>query len=222
MNTTVCFKSAPSVLLGPGLDAAHRPGNGWRAKIFNAGTGVKDILHSALPKAKDMLLPLLALILFAGLLIYAACSDVASLTIPNWVSLAMAGAFPVFALAAGVGIGQIGLNFLFGFAVLAFGFFLFQVNIIGGGDAKLMAAAAVWTGMAAFMPFAFWTALAGGAFALIVLMLRKYAPILAYAPPFVYRLLTPKTGVPYGVAIMIGGLMAAPAIPLFSGALTLP
>lgn len=168
-----------------------------------------------------MTLALLALVLFAGLLIYAACTDVASLTIPNWVSLAMAGAYPVFALAAGVEIGAIGFNFLFGLGVLAIGFLLFQVNVIGGGDAKLLAAASVWTGMAAFIPFAFWTAMAGGVFALFLMFGRKYAPVLAAAPPFVYRLLTPKTGVPYGVAIMIGGLMAAPAIPLFSAALTL-
>lgn len=168
-----------------------------------------------------MTLALLALILFVGLLIYAAGTDIASLTIPNWVSLAMAGAYPVFAFAMGVDAGAIGLNFLFGLAVLAVGFLLFQVNVIGGGDAKLLAAAAVWTGLAAFTPFIFWTAFAGGIFALALLLCRKYAPMFAGAPPFVYRLLTPKTGVPYGVAIMIGGLMAAPAIPLFSAALTL-
>lgn len=169
-----------------------------------------------------MLVSLLALVLFAGLLIYAACSDIASLTIPNWVSLAMAGAFPVFAFASGLGPGAIGVHLLFGAGVLALGFFLFQANVIGGGDAKLLAAAAVWTGLGAFAPFAFWTAAAGGVFALVLMAGRKYAPAFAAAPPFVYRLLTPKTGVPYGVAIMIGGLMAAPSIPLFSLALTLP
>lgn len=168
-----------------------------------------------------MILPLLALVLFAGLLIYAACSDVASLTIPNWVSLAMVGAFPVFAFAMGWDAATIGLQILFGLAVLALGFLLFQFNIIGGGDAKLLAAAAVWTGFSAFMPFVIWTALAGGVFALALLFGRRYAIMFAGAPPFVYRLLTPKTGVPYGVAIMIGGLMAAPSMPMFIGALTL-
>jgi prepilin peptidase CpaA len=171
---------------------------------------------------KTMLVSLLALVLFAGLLIYAACSDIASLTIPNWVSLALAGAFPVFAFASGAEATAIGMNFLFGLGVLAVGFLLFQANIIGGGDAKLLAAAAIWTGLGAFTPFAFWTAFAGGAFALLLIVGRKYAGAFAAAPPFVYRLLTPKTGVPYGVAIMIGGLMAAPSMPLFSGALTLP
>jgi prepilin peptidase CpaA len=169
-----------------------------------------------------MIVSLLALVLFAGLLAYAAWSDVRSLTIPNWVSLAMAGAFPVFALASGVEFAAIGINLLFGLGVLAVGFFLFQANIIGGGDAKLLAAAAVWTGLQAFAPFIIWTALAGGVFALMLIVARKHAGLLAAAPSFVYRLLTPKTGVPYGVAIMLGGLMAAPSAPLFTLALTLP
>lgn len=169
-----------------------------------------------------MLLPLLALFLFAGLLIYAACSDIASLTIPNWVSIVMAAAFPVFALPLGFGLGEIGLNLLFGLGVLLGGFLLFQANIIGGGDAKLLAAASVWTGLSAFAPFMIWTALAGGLFALALLMVRgRFAPLLAAAPPFIYRLLTPKTGVPYGVAIMIGGLVAAPSMPVFGALLTL-
>ncbi|HRP10099.1 MAG TPA: prepilin peptidase [Terricaulis sp.] len=168
-----------------------------------------------------MIVSLLALAVFAGLLIYAACTDVASLTIPNWVSLALTGAFPLFAFATGYEAGEIGLHVLFGFAVLAAGFALFQFNVIGGGDAKLLAAAAVWTGLGAFAPFVIWTALAGGVFALALLIGRNYAGVFAAAPPFVYRLFTPKTGVPYGVAIMIGGLMAIPAMDVFSAALTL-
>jgi prepilin peptidase CpaA len=166
---------------------------------------------------------LLALAVFAGLLIYAACTDIASLTIPNWVSLALAGAFIPFALLSGMPLEQIGIHLLFGFAVLAVGFFLFQANVLGGGDAKLLGAAAVWTGFVAFAPFAFWTSLAGGLIAALLLTARAYSPELnAFAPAFVNRLLTPKTGMPYGVAIMIGGLMAAPELPLAAGALTLP
>lgn len=169
-----------------------------------------------------MILPVLALVVFAGLLLYAAGSDIASLTIPNWVSLALTGAFVAFGFASGMSALTIGLHVLFGVGVLAIGFVLFQFGVFGGGDAKLMAGAAVWTGWVAFMPFALATALAGGAFAVFLLIGRNYAGAFAAAPPFVYRLLTPKTGVPYGVAIMIGGLMAAPSMPLFAGALTLP
>ena len=165
---------------------------------------------------------LLALAAFAGLLIFAACSDVASLTIPNWVSIALTLIFIPLALLAGVQIGEVGMHVLFGFAILAVGFFLFQANIIGGGDAKLLAAASVWTGFTAFMPFILWTAVAGGVLALALLAARQFLPQAADHPSFVNRLLKHQNGIPYGVAIMAGGLMAIPALPFVLGPLTTP
>jgi prepilin peptidase CpaA len=168
------------------------------------------------------MLDILALAAFAALLLYAAGSDVARLTIPNWVSLALAGAFLAAGLALGMPLSEIGMHLLFGFAVLAVGFFLFQANIIGGGDAKLLAAAAVWTGFTAFMPFMFWTAVAGGVMALSMLAARRLVKQTETHPPFVNRLLEDKGGIPYGVAIMAGGLMAIPSLPFAAAALTLP
>jgi prepilin peptidase CpaA len=168
------------------------------------------------------MLEALALALFAGLLVYAACTDVASLTIHNWVSIALALAFSPIALLARMPLTEIGIHYLFGFGLLAIGFFLFQARIIGGGDAKLLASAAIWTGFTAFAPFIFWTAMAGGLMALGLLVVRRsFAPATAQ-PAFVNRLLTPKSGVPYGVAIMVGGLMALPSLPFAEHALTLP
>jgi prepilin peptidase CpaA len=164
---------------------------------------------------------ILALTVFAVLLLYAAGSDVARLTIPNWVSIALTAAFVPAALALGMPLGEIGMHLLFGVAVLAVGFFLFQANVIGGGDAKLLAATAVWTGFAAFMPFVFWTAVAGGVMALVMLAARQFVRQAETHPPFVNRLLEHKGGIPYGVAIMAGGLMAIPSLPFASGALTL-
>jgi len=170
------------------------------------------------------MLGFVALAVFAGLLIYAACSDIARLIIPNWVSIALAAAFPLAALAVGMPLATIGIHILFGFAVLVVGFFLFAANIIGGGDAKLLAATAAWTGPAAALPFMFWTALAGGALAALVLVARANSGHLVAlgAPDFVTKLLTPKSGVPYGVAIMAGGLAAIPALPFNLSSLTLP
>jgi len=168
------------------------------------------------------MLEIVALAIFAGLLVYAACSDIARLIIPNWVSIALVAAFPIAALAAGLPWQEIGLHFLFGAGVLVIGFFLFAGNIIGGGDAKLLAAAAVWTGFPAFAPFAFWTVMAGGALALALLGARRMIRQAETNPAFVNRLLTPKSGVPYGVAIMAGGLAAIPAMPFALSSLTLP
>ncbi len=164
---------------------------------------------------------MIALAAFAGLVVYAACSDMARLIIPNWVSIALAAIFPIAALIAGAPLMSIGLHLLFGFGVLALGFVLFQFNIIGGGDAKLLAAVSIWTGMTAFMPFILWTAIAGGLMALALLTARQLLPVGTY-PAFVDHLLKKQNGIPYGVAIMVGALMAIPFLPYLSSPLTLP
>ena len=168
------------------------------------------------------MLELLALAGFAGLLAYAACTDVASLTIHNWVSIALALLFLPVALLTHMPLAEIGIHYLFGLGLLAVGFFLFQAGVFGGGDAKLLAGAAVWTGFTAFAPFIFWTAMSGGLIALALLMARQSFAPAPVQPAFVNRLLTPKSGVPYGVAIMLGGLMALPSLPFAQHALTLP
>jgi prepilin peptidase CpaA len=156
---------------------------------------------------------LLGIAAFAGLLIYAACSDIARYIIPNWISIALVAIYPVVALAAGQPLTEIGLHLLFACAVLAVGFFLFAANIIGGGDAKLFAAAAMWTGFNAFFPFFYWTVVAGGLMALALIAARQFVKQAETNPPFVNHLLKKQNGIPYGVAIMAGGLMAIPALP---------
>ncbi|MEQ1819442.1 MAG: prepilin peptidase [Terricaulis sp.] len=164
---------------------------------------------------------MIALAAFAGLVLFAAYSDASRLIIPNWVSIALTAIFPVAALIAGAPLAQIGLHVVFGFGVLAIGFVLFQFNIIGGGDAKLLAAVSIWTGLTAFMPFIVWTALAGGVLGFALLTARQLIPVGTY-PAFVDHLLKKQNGIPYGVAIMIGALMAIPSLPYMSSPLTLP
>jgi prepilin peptidase CpaA len=168
------------------------------------------------------MIEMLALALFAGLLCYAACTDIASLTIPNWVSIALAGAFPIAALATGMGTMDIGAHLLFGVGALVVGFLLFQANILGGGDAKLIAAACVWTGASAFVPFLLWTTVSGGILALVLVTARQFLPQTNAYPAFVNHLLQKQNGIPYGVAILGGGLMAIPSLPFDFGALTIP
>jgi len=155
---------------------------------------------------------ILAIAAFAGLLIYAASSDIARYIIPNWVSIALVAIFPAAALAHGMAWGEIGMHVVFGAAVLAIGFFLFAANIFGGGDAKLLAAASVWTGFTAFTPFILWTAVAGGLMAAALLAARQFVRATDTMPSFVNHLLQKQNGIPYGVAIMAGGLMAIPSL----------
>jgi len=158
----------------------------------------------------------LSLILFPALVIWAGIKDATSYTIPNWISATLALAFVSVALLLGLSLGQIGLAVLVAFAVLFVGIVLFALRWIGGGDAKLLAACALWLGPTALMMFLLTTALLGGGLALGLLALRNplLVPLVQRAPRWVGRLLTPGADVPYGVAIAAAALITFEQSPL--------
>ena len=153
---------------------------------------------------------------FAALVLLAAVTDLASFTIPNWISAALALAFAPLAFAAGEPLGAIGLSFGVGVGVLAISAGMFALGWLGGGDAKLMTAATLWLGLKGLAAFAIFTALAGGALALLLLALRSdfVRPLVQRAPAWARRLATPGEAAPYGVAIACGALAAFAAHPL--------
>lgn len=150
----------------------------------------------------------------AALVLYAALSDIATMTIPNWVSIAIASAFPIAALAAGMPLTQIGWHLGCGVLIFAIGFGLFHIGVLGGGDVKVFAAAAVWTGFSSLMPFLSTTFIAGGVLALLMLALRRVLSPGPTMPAYLNRLLDKTRGVPYAVAIAVGGLSTALSWPL--------
>jgi prepilin peptidase CpaA len=99
-----------------------------------------------------------------------------------------------------------------GVAALAVGMGMFAAGWIGGGDAKLFAASALWIGWPATMSFLGVTGLAGGALAVSLLGLRSayLRPYMPTGPAWFARLVEPGQNVPYGVAIAVGALVAFP------------
>ncbi|MBN9576732.1 MAG: prepilin peptidase, partial [Alphaproteobacteria bacterium] len=81
-----------------------------------------------------------------ALLVVAAAWDVASFTIPNTLQLGLVLAFIAFALLAPLPLSVVGMHVLAGLTALALGFTLFALGYVGGGDAKLLAAVALWLG----------------------------------------------------------------------------
>ena len=154
---------------------------------------------------------------FPLLLLYAAWHDVSTMWIPNWVSIGLAAAFVPAAAAAGLSVEMIGTHLAFGGAVMLACAALFYLGIFGGGDAKVIAAASLWIGFNAVVPFVFWMALAGGGLALALLILRRLQ--LQPRKAWMKRLLSPEEGAPYAVAIAAGALVAAPASPLLAAGL---
>jgi prepilin peptidase CpaA len=151
------------------------------------------------------------------LLIVAAIKDAMTMTIPNWISLAIVGGFLMVA-PFGLEPAQIGFNALVAVGMLAAGFAMFSLNWVGGGDAKLLAGAALWMGLPALPEFLLWTAIFGGGLSLGLLGARQVALYLPFAPAqgALGRLLAPKGDIPYGLAIAAGGLAAFPQSEIFS------
>src|SRR5215208_4410974 len=122
------------------------------------------------------------LLVFPALMAYAAASDLLTMTIPNRLSLALVAAFAVF------GVGW-----------------------IGGGDAKLAAATALWLGFDTLMEYFLVASIAGGGLTLAILALRKLPlPAIALRWDWLSRLHHPKTGVPYGIALALAALVVYP------------
>ncbi len=161
-------------------------------------------------------LQLVVLCIFPALVIAAAVTDMASYTIPNRLNLALAAAYPVVALVLGRPPMEIGIALAIGAGALLAAMGMFAAGWIGGGDAKLFAAASLWLGWPALATFLMATALVGGGLALLLLNVRAawLRPYLAGAPPWLARLTTTGEAVPYGVAIAVGALAAFPQTAL--------
>lgn len=148
---------------------------------------------------------------FPAAMALAASMDVITMTIPNRVCAALAIGYFVLALAVGLPAHTILVNVSCGAAVLAVMFGLFAMGWIGGGDAKLAAATALWIGWGTLLDYSLSAAIYGGALTLVILLGRKVVlPVWLSRHAWIARLHDPKTGVPYGVALAAAGMMIYP------------
>ena len=161
---------------------------------------------------EPVLLTLVGAVVLAG-----AVYDVATLTIPNWISLVLLALFPAVALAAGLTWAEAGIHVAVGFAALLAGIGLFAAGLLGGGDAKLFAAVALYVGAGGFGQYVFAVALAGGALALLLMAARRLALFVDVERlKSLKHLVMSGAGIPYGIAIAAGGLIVLPATRLFA------
>lgn len=144
----------------------------------------------------------ICLVIYLAGLAIAAVRDLTSLTIPNRVAAAVAAAAAGGVLSAVPDPAGWGAYFAVGLAVLAAGAVLFFLGLWGAGDAKLLAAASLAAGFDGLPVLALWTALCGGLLAVVLLVLRRLRP------PWCRHLTAGSGGVPYGVAIAAGAVIA--------------
>lgn len=144
--------------------------------------------------------------LFAACLLDAAISDIRGFRIPNRAPLILIAAFAPAGLAAGLSGDQWLAHLGTALAAFAVAALLFSQGIWGGGDAKLVPAVILWTGLADLPRFLMIMTICGGILALLALLARR-VPLGPDGPARRWGERLAATGhIPYGVAIAAGGL----------------
>lgn len=158
-----------------------------------------------------MILDIVRLTLFPALMAFAAASDLFTMTISNRVSLVLAAGFLALALLSGMPFLDILSHIGAGATVLVIAFGCFAMGWIGGGDAKVAAAAALWFGFGHLLSYLLYASLFGGALTLLLLQFRQWPlPWQLAGQPWLLKLHAKETGIPYGIALAIGALMIYP------------
>jgi prepilin peptidase CpaA len=174
--------------------------------------GFRDASTRLSPTAGSlMILDLARLLLFPALMAFAAASDLFTMTISNRVSLLLAAGFLVLAVASGMGLHDMLLHVAAGMVVLTVAFVCFTMGWVGGGDAKVAAAAALWFGFAHLMSYLVYASLFGGALTLLLLQFRQWPlPYPLAGQAWLLKLHAKESGIPYGIALAVGALMIYP------------
>ena len=167
------------------------------------------------------MLEALIFVVFPFCMVFAAVSDTLSMTIANRVPLLLIAVFAVVAPLTGMEWAAYGWHFAAGALVLAVTFGMFALGGMGGGDAKLLSATAVWMGFNLHLiEYLVASAFLGGLLTVAILAFRGSAlAVYTGQNMFLKNFANPKGGIPYGIALGIGGLVTYPGSPLMLWAL---
>jgi prepilin peptidase CpaA len=158
-----------------------------------------------------MLTDAIRLLLFPALMAFAASSDLLTMTISNRLSLALTGGFFLLTIVIGMSLSAIGMHLAAGALVLVFAFGFFSQGWIGGGDAKLAAATALWFGFDYLLDYLVYASMFGGVLTLILIQFRKLPlPGPLARQTWILRLHETGGGIPYGIALAAAALTVYP------------
>jgi prepilin peptidase CpaA len=161
-----------------------------------------------------MVLDACRLLLFPALMAFAASSDLLTMTIPNRVALVLVGGYFALALMAGTSPADMAAHAGAGLLVLLAGFGCFARGWIGGGDAKLAAATALWLGFDHLFPYLLYASILGGVLTLLLLQARAVPlPAALVGREWAERLHRANGGIPYGIALAGAALLIYPDTP---------
>jgi prepilin peptidase CpaA len=141
----------------------------------------------------------------------AASSDLLTMTISNRLSLALTGGFFLLTVITGVSLTAIGMHLAAAALVLTISFGFFSMGWIGGGDAKLAAATALWFGFDFLLDYLVYASLFGGVLTVLLIQFRRLPlPAPLARQTWILRLHEAGGGVPYGIALAAAALAVYP------------
>ena len=154
--------------------------------------------------------------IFCVAMIFAGLRDLTTMTIPNWLTAALVVLFFVTAFMGSMPLAEIGQHAAIAFATLLVGMGFFAKRWIGGGDAKLMAAVALWVGLTQALPYFVIASILGGALTLAILGYRNLPmPAFVVRCDWAMRLHDRSEGIPYGLALAAAALLIFPDTEIF-------
>ena len=167
------------------------------------------------------MLEALIFVVFPFCMAFAAVSDMLSMTIANRVAIVLVVTFAIVAPLTGMEWTTFAWHFAAFFVVLLVTFALFAMGGMGGGDAKLLAATALYMGMSIqLIQYLVVSAFLGGILTVAILSFRSSAlSVYTGHSLFLRNFTDAQKGVPYGIALGAGGLLAYPGSPLMLWAL---
>jgi len=163
-----------------------------------------------------LFLVVFCMIVALGFSLASAWSDFRTMTIPNiyiigiGVSFLPAFLLDLFAVPGGPVLFSSWLSHLVAAGlVFLVTILFFAARIIGAGDSKMCAALALWAGLGGLAPFLFYMALTGAVLALATKLMAK-KQLFRQAPEgsWIAKAQAGGAGVPYGIALFIGAIVA--------------
>ena len=138
--------------------------------------------------------------------------DLTRYIIPNWMSAVLLLLYPAMLLTTPAPMPEgfsLWMSLAVFLAVFVAGIAIFALKWMGGGDVKLLAVLALWTGKEAVMELLIYTALLGGVLAFLLVLAR---PIAGRFVPVekaerIPRVLRHREPLPYGLAITVSFLV---------------
>lgn len=159
--------------------------------------------------------------LYLGPLLVAALWDMRRFRIPNEVVVVLAA---TFIPASVLSFGPVDLVEHLAAATIMFGFGLAmnRLRLLGGGDVKLMTAAALWVGIGGLIPYFILVSILGGVTLLALMACRRLVRLMpvtrltggnATAMPMILR---EGERIPYALPIAAASLILLPQLPFLA------